>query len=137
MSFNNKYKIFTEKRQKWEMLNIKNYQYNISSNGNGKMFIFNVLVKIENGNYIDNEEFKKLNSSIYEYLTIEDIYNDIEKNYLFYKNGLIKKIGHGINVQYDEIYHFPKKVKYSWIPIPFIMDYGSYYMYEIKNFNEK
>ena len=128
---------YINERQNWNLLQIKNYQYNIFNKANGKTFIFNEIVEVENGNFIDNGNFKKLNPLIYDYLTIDKIYEDIDKNFSISGRNIFTKISFGINVEYNKEYHFPQKIKYTWFPKLFAFDYGSYYMYEISNFIAK
>jgi len=133
ISHKNGYKLFVENRQKWSLLKIEQYQYSIKNYGDCFTYYYDTISIVENGNYLKTDE--QLNYRMAdEYLTINNIFDEIEKKYTWCEKDLFKGITYKINIQYDETYHFPKNVKYSWILIPFVTDIGTHYGYEINNF---
>jgi hypothetical protein len=137
ITLNNNYKkgysIFLIKKIEWETKNLKNYQYHIKKSGNCKTYYFDIISNVEKGNYFEDDDNLNYNFAG-KYMTIENIYNEIEIEYKNNENDFIKGIFYRINIEYDNIYHYPRKIKYSWIPLPFVFDYGSYIVYDIDNF---
>ena len=163
-SYNNGFKIFIMEKQKWESLKINNYQYSIKNNGDCYTFYFDKLISVKNGNFAEEKELEnyiKMYNSLDKstgdiinkveeqylnwrelqdynkmkgYLSIDNIYSNIYEHYIRNEEYFIKGIIYKIKIEYDEIYHFPKIIKYSWIPNPFVTDLGSYIKYEITNF---
>jgi len=134
-NYKKEYSIFLEKKTQWEEMKLFNYQYHIRNSGNCYTYYFDIISNVENGSYLEDDEY--LNYKIAgRYMTIDNIYNEIEIEYKNNEDDFIKGIFYRINIEYDNTYHYPKKIKYSWIPIPslFITDRGSYIVYNIDNF---
>jgi hypothetical protein len=132
-------KSFSEQKEAWISSCRENYQYRLFGMGH---IGCNTTITVENGKYkqqIPYVEGDYVGSESDIYLTIDEVYNDIEAIYNEYNNTERSKKDEYLEeiiVEYDKQNHIPVKIDYRWfVPSGVEMD-GTFY-YEIKDFVAK
>ncbi|MDR1230820.1 MAG: DUF6174 domain-containing protein [Spirochaetaceae bacterium] len=121
------YAKFNTERASWNLNPPLNYQYNLEYRGGGELGTVDSLIFVKDGKY-ERQEPKYYEESRF-YLTITDIYNEINESYVRYNDTLqfkdenyLKKIV----IRYDKTNHIPLEIEeYYHVPMG-VADVTSY-----------
>ena len=143
-NINENYKLLIIEKDKWKLLDINSYEYTIITDSNGFTVNYDSTIIVKNNNFnleIQNDEYKKsiLQFNDYEYLTINSIYDYLEKLFEYYKTEKINifyTYDKNITIKYDLNYHIPIEIIIKSYKFPLITDIPTKSSIRIKNFKE-
>ena len=114
------YTKFNEEMSLWNSSKPNNYQYNLEHWNNGFSMPVNTLIFVENGIYKNQITKQDYDYESDFYLTIDDIYKSIEREYKNYHNTTQSKNDTyltKIEIKYDVKNHTPIEIKkYYYVP---------------------
>jgi hypothetical protein len=131
------YTKFNAERTSWNSNPPLNYQYNLEYWNDGFSDPVNSLIFVKDGKYDKQEPKTDDYAESHSYLTITDIYNQINELYLIYNNTLqfkyddyLKKIV----IKYDEANHIPITIEEYYHVSMMLEDGASYSMVKITQY---